>query len=202
MTKIAIVDYKLGNQTSLKIFCKNLGFNCLITDSHHEIRIADIIILPGVGAFSEAMKNIKKENLDRVIQDENKINKPIIGICLGMQIMGTRSFELGKTEGLKLIPGDIEPLSNHMFNIGWSNIIKTRKASEIYFSNEDAFFFNHSFKFNCNQKYIISETNDKYKIPSIIKNKNIIGIQFHPEKSQNSGKNFFANLIPELHKNV
>jgi len=202
MTKIAIVDYKLGNQTSLKNFCQKLGFNSLITDSHHEIKSADIIILPGVGAFSEAMKNIKKENLDRVIQDESKINKPIIGICIGMQIMGTRSYELGKTEGLKLIPGDIVPLNNNMFNIGWNNIIKTRKASEIWFSNEDAFFFNHSFKFDCNQKYIISETNDKYKIPSIIKNKNVIGIQFHPEKSQTSGKNFFSNLIPELHKDV
>ena len=202
MTKITIIDYKIGNHTSLEKFFHNLRFDALITNDHNKIKNSDIIILPGVGAFPEAMRQIKKAKLDRVIIDGGKNGKPIIGICLGMQLMGTRSYEYGKTNGLELIPGEIIPLHNNIFNIGWNNIVKKRKANEIFFSDQDNFFFNHSFKFKCDPKYIICETNDKYKIPAIIKYKNIIGIQFHPEKSQSSGQRLIINLINEILKDV
>jgi glutamine amidotransferase len=195
MKLLTIINYKIGNQKSLEVFFKNLGYNTILTCEKDQINKAEVIILPGIGAFPNAMKSLKDNQLIDLIKTKAKKGTPIIGICLGMQILTSKSYEFEETLGLNLIPGKIKKLKNLNFNIGWNNIKKINKSVELWFSESDTFFFNHSYYYEGKNKYVIAKTNLKQNVPAIIKNKNIYGIQFHPEKSQESGKNLMINLL-------
>lgn len=198
MKSLTIIDYKIGNQKSLEIFFKNLGYNTKLTNKKDEVDKSEIIILPGIGAFPSAINSLKENNLIELIKKKANKGIPIIGICLGMQLLASKSFEFGETKGLNLIPGEIKKLKNSKFHIGWNNIKKTNKAVELWFSEIDGFFFNHSYYYEGNNKYIIAKTNYSQEIPSIIKKNKIYGIQFHPERSQQAGKNLLINLLRAL----
>jgi glutamine amidotransferase len=195
MKLLTIVNYKIGNQKSLEVFFKNLGYNTILTYEKDQINKAEVIILPGIGAFPNAMKSLKDNQLIDLIKTKAKTGTPIIGICLGMQLLTSKSYEFEETLGLNLIPGKIKKLKNLNFNIGWNNIKKINKSVELWFSELDTFFFNHSYYYEGKNKYVIAKTNLKQNIPAIIKNKNIYGMQFHPEKSQEAGKKIMINLL-------
>jgi len=124
MKLLTIVNYKIGNQKSLEVFFKNLGYNTILTYEKDQINKAEVIILPGIGAFPNAMKSLKDNQLIDLIKTKAKTGTPIIGICLGMQLLTSKSYEFEETLGLNLIPGKIKKLKNLNFNIGWNNIKK------------------------------------------------------------------------------
>ena len=198
MKLLTIIDYKIGNQKSLEIFFKNLGYETSLTYKKNEIDKSEIIVLPGIGAFPSAIKSLNENNLIDVIRKKANKGTPIIGICLGMQLLASKSYEFEETKGLNLIPGQIKKLKHPKFHIGWNNIKKTNKAVELWFSENDGFFFNHSYYYEGNSKYIFAKTNYNQEIPAIIKNNKIYGIQFHPERSQEAGKNLLINLLRSL----
>ena len=197
--KIGIIDYSIGNWGSIKNVLFKLGFQPKISQDNDELRESDLLILPGVGAFPPAIKSIKERGLDLFINEMSILNKPIIGICLGMQLLGRSSSENEFMKGLNLIPEDVVPLGANFCHIGWNTLKVVKKNSYINKYNQTDFYFNHSYGFPSNLDYSICETKAKQgEFTSIIQKGNIVGLQFHPEKSQKHGLNFLKDLIYKL----
>ena len=193
--KIVILDYKVGNFTSLKNTIEKLGHNVVISNNKIILKNSDYLILPGVGNFGEAIVNLKKMNLFNYIKFlAKKKRKKIIGICLGMQVLCANSQEAPGIKGLSIFNGNVIKLNNN--NIGWRKIIIHKKDSNFIFCNNNYFYFNHLYAYNNKEVKLAEGYFNSSKIyPAIIKNKNVIGVQFHPEKSQDSGKNFFLEIF-------
>ena len=205
MKKITIIDYGCGNILSISRALEKIGYSSLFSKDKNEIIESDFLILPGVGSFKQAMSLLNKDNLKYIIKQavlDKRI--PLLGICLGMQILLTKSFEEGKFEGLNLIEGEvvkIKSLKNNKIpipNINWCNLNFKNNIKENFIELEDkSFYFIHSYMaVTKNIKNTIATA--KYKnvnIPSIIKSRNIIGCQFHPEKSGQNGLNFLKKII-------
>ena len=198
MISVAIVDYDIGNHNSLLYTLKSLEFDVKISKDIEILSNSDILILPGVGAFPKAMDLLKLNNLSNFLIEWSSKNRPIIGICLGMQLLCRKSYEYKDSEGLGIIDGEIVALSNNQCHIGWNSINDVQK-SDFLFSKGHDFYFNHSYKFIGDKSFVIGSTefNDE-NIAAIIKNKNIIGVQFHPEKSQEAGKILLSFTIKKL----
>ena len=188
---IAIVDYGVGNLFSLSSSFRAIGFEAVISSDPAVISAADKIILPGVGAFEDAAKKLFDSGLfDLVIREAEK-GKPILGICLGMQLLFERSFEYGEHKGLGLIKGDIRPISDvipadlKIPHIGWNALHFTEPRAEIfkYLKEGDHVYFVHSFYgANCEESVIATA---EYGAPltAAVAKSNVFGCQFHPEKS-------------------
>ncbi|WP_300711388.1 imidazole glycerol phosphate synthase subunit HisH, partial [uncultured Brachyspira sp.] len=205
----AIIDYEVGNLFSLISSLKYVGIDAILTDDEKIIKNADAIILPGVGAFRDALAKLEKKNdgiLKNVIIEEAKKGKLILGICLGMQMLFDKSYEYGEYKGLELIKGSICPIYKDLKNkdlkvphMGWNNL-NIRKEDKIfkYIKNMEYVYFVHSYYGkNCDDS-IIADSEYDIIIPAIVKKNNIYGIQFHPEKSGNTGLNIlrgFKDLI-------
>lgn len=191
--KIAIIDYGLGNLTSVKNAISFLGFDCIITRNPEEIKNADKLILPGVGAFKEGMENLKKFNLIQVLNEEViKNKKPILGICLGMQLMCNKSYEGGEFEGLKWFDADVLKFTDddlRIPHVGWNDV--NIKENSLFFSKENssqAFYFVHSYYLSPLDKEIVSGVcNYGIDFCAVAQKENIHAVQFHPEKSQKDG---------------
>lgn len=197
---IGIVDYGLGNHASVIHSLKDIGVKALSTDKISDLNAVDILMLPGVGAFPPAMNSLHSRGLVDYIREQANLKRPIIGICLGMQLLAERSFEYKHTTGLGLIPGSIQAFSNHGNHIGW-NTLKFLNMESTYSNsknNNEAFYFNHSFFYQGPSEYQIATTQHSIEFASIIKNGNVVGLQFHPEKSQLAGKIFLKNLITDM----
>ncbi|MDG0836609.1 imidazole glycerol phosphate synthase subunit HisH [Staphylococcus equorum] len=176
---IAIIDYGLGNIKNVQRAVEHLGYETILTDDQNEIEAADMIILPGVGHFKDAMQAIQTRGLATVLQSIT--DKPIIGICLGMQLLYDWSAE-GNVEGLKLFPGNIVPIQTPypVPHLGWNNLISNHPqlAQDVYFV--------HSYQAEMSEHVVaFAEYGDP--IPAIVQYKHYIGIQFHPEKSGADG---------------
>ena len=176
---IAIIDYGLGNIKNVQRAVEHLGYETILTDEQNEIEAADMIILPGVGHFKDAMQAIQTRGLATVLQSIT--DKPIIGICLGMQLLYDWSAE-GNVEGLKLFPGNIVPIQTPypVPHLGWNNLISNHPqlAQDVYFV--------HSYQAEMSEHVVaFAEYGDP--IPAIVQYKHYIGIQFHPEKSGADG---------------
>ena len=197
--KIGIVDYGIGNQSSIQNCLKSIGFKTLISNEIEILEESQILLLPGVGAFEPSMTLLKRKKLDKYIIEKGESEKPIIGICLGMQLLATKSNENGIHSGLNLIPGTVEQLSkNNKFHIGW-NSVKVLKKNNFYESKDKYFYFNHSYAFKTLKDYSICSTKfDEIEFNSVIKKNKMVGVQFHPEKSQEEGKKFLFDLIHGL----
>ncbi|ACN16737.1 HisH2 [Desulforapulum autotrophicum HRM2] len=200
--KIAIINYHMGNLRSVEKAFQKIGVIAIITNDHREIKSADKIVLPGVGAFNEGMEKLKELKLIDPLEEavlENK--KFFLGICLGMQLLGTKSYETEETPGLNWIEGDVVKFNVKDLkvpHVGWNNIFYTRK--NFLFQNipdQTDFYFVHSYHFRPDIKDTLSQTNYGIDFTSSVNRDNIYGCQFHPEKSQKFGfemlKNF-ANL--------
>ena len=194
---IAIIDYGVGNLFSLKSSLAYVGADACVTGDSEKIRRADKIILPGVGAFGDAVKKLKDAHLDEVIVSEAKKGKPIMGICLGMQILFDKSFEYGEHAGLGLIRGEIRPIADRIGkdlkvpHIGWNSLEFTDKKSELfkYISDGDFVYFVHSYYAADCEESVIANAEYGAKLTAAVQYGNVYGCQFHPEKSGKTGLN-------------
>lgn len=193
---VTILDYNVGNHGSLMHSLKSMGFYVRISEDIQELKASDVVILPGVGAFPSAMQELERLNLvDYLIERANK-QQPIIGICLGMQLLAEQSYEHKHTLGLGIIPGEFIALNNPQWHIGWNTLTCTGEKQSI--DQNRSFYFNHSYIYNGPSEYQVCTTTHGKTFASIIRNKTTIGIQFHPEKSQESGRTLLKGLINEV----
>ncbi len=194
---IAIVDYGVGNLFSVKCSFDAIGADTVITSDAEVIKKADRILLPGVGAFEDAIKKLRESGLDKVIVEEARNGKPLLGICLGMQLLFDKSFEFGKHSGLSLIPGEIRPIADVISaglkipHIGWNALNITDRQNPIlkYVKDGDCVYFVHSYYAKTDAKYVIADTEYGGVITASAACGNVYGCQFHPEKSGKVGLN-------------
>ena len=194
---IAIVDYGAGNLFSVKNACDYLGLETVTTSDAEVLEAADGIILPGVGAFPDAMKKLDATGLIPVIKEQVK-KKPLIGICLGMQMLFDYSTEFGKTEGLGLIPGYVDWIKCgdlKLPQIGW-NELKLHNDCPAFADVKDGdyVYFVHSFAAFCDEKYLAATTEYGTTVTAAVANGNVMGTQFHPEKSGSIGLSILRNF--------
>ena len=207
MKNITIVDYGCGNLLSIKRGLEKIGYNSKISDNANDILSSTHLILPGVGAFGNAMDLLKKKTLEKTLKKYViEKNKPLLGICLGMQLLLSRGYEFGEFNGLNFIPGDVKNINEvskiqlKVPNIGWNNI-QINKNNKLYnHFNNLSFYFVHSYvSITENKADTVAYCNYfDADIPSIIQKNKIIGCQFHPEKSGENGLKFlktFCDLI-------
>ena len=203
---IAVIDYGVGNLFSLKSSLDYTGLENIFTNSESEIRKADALILPGVGAFRDAIDILNKTGLGTIVKEEAENGKKILGICLGMQLLFDKSYEYGEYKGLGLINGDIVSMKDYLKNkklkvphMGWNSLefLKEDKILKYINVGEYVYYVHSYYAENCNDSVIACSDYD-IKIPGIVKNNNIYGIQFHPEKSGKTGLNIlkaFGEMI-------
>lgn len=200
---IVIIDYGMGNLSSVKNALNFLGLESKISSDEEDIRNAKGLILPGVGAFPDAMDTIERLSLDKIIKEEVAKNKPLLGICLGMQLLFENGFEGLERKGLGLLKGSIVKMKNDKKNnikiphIGWNNLIYNKK-DELFNSIEEGKFvyYVHSYfvqGYNDNDLIAYSEYGEN-KIPGVVRCENVMGAQFHPEKSGTVGLNILKNF--------
>lgn len=191
---IAIIDYGCGNLFSLSSSLKALGIECKITGDEKEIIAADKIILPGVGAFGDAAKKLRDCGLDKLICRLASENKPILGICLGMQLLFEKSFEYGSHMGLGLIKGYVGPLDGQIPadlkipHMGW-NKLNFAKDDPIfkYIKQGDYMYFVHSFYAKNCVENTLAFSEYGVAVSAVVKSGSVYGMQFHPEKSGSQG---------------
>lgn len=192
---VAVVDYGVGNLFSLASSLKSIGADVIVTGEKEIIEKADKIILPGVGAFADAAEKLRSTGLDKVIIEQTKKGVPLMGICLGMQMLFEKSFEYGEHEGLGLIKGSVVPMEGvipeelKIPHIGWNALHFTENKSDIFkFINEnDCVYFVHSyFGTNCKES-TIATTEYGAELTAAVQSGNVYGCQFHPEKSGEVG---------------
>ena len=197
---ITVIDYKVGNIHSVMNALKHIGADATVSSDISDIRRADKLILPGVGAFPDAVVALRETRLFDEIIKECQDGKPLLGICLGMQLLFEESLEFGKTKGLGLIPGCVVPIDAHGLKIphmGWNSLTNHLEDKLIDGVREgDYVYFVHSFRADTNDENIVSSTFYGEKIPAIVKSPglNVWGAQFHPEKSQDVGLKMFKNF--------
>ena len=192
---IAIIDYGVGNLFSLKCSFQSIGADICVTSDPEVIASADRIILPGVGAFEDAARKLCESGLDKVIKKECANGKPLLGICLGMQLLFERSFEYGEHEGLGLIKGSIRPISDvidadlKIPHIGWNALHFGDSKDELfkYLNEGDFVYFVHSYYGADCEESVIATTEYSAELTAAVRNKNVCGVQFHPEKSERVG---------------
>lgn len=191
---IAIIDYGVGNLFSLSSSFASIGADTVITGDSEVIKKADKLILPGVGAFSDAIEKLKSAGLDTVIKQEVQKGKPLMGICLGMQMLFEKSYEYGEYEGLSLLKGSVVPMKNSIPHdlkiphIGW-NALRFKKDSPLfkYIKDGDFVYFVHSYYADGCEDSLIADTEYGKFLTVAVQKDNIYGCQFHPEKSGDVG---------------
>ncbi|MCT7487114.1 imidazole glycerol phosphate synthase subunit HisH [Aliarcobacter cryaerophilus] len=196
---IVVIDYGMGNLGSIANMIKKVGHKSIITSDLDEIKKATKLILPGVGSFDNGMKNLQERGMIEVLNQKVLVEKiPILGICLGMQLM-TKTSEEGNLAGLGWVDAETKKFVSDTLKIphmGW-NIIKHQKSSQLFdeLESEKRFYFVHSYCVSCNhQEDILTTTNYTHDFVSSFEKENIIGVQFHPEKSHKFGMSIIRNF--------
>ena len=199
---IVIVDYGVGNTHSVWNAIKALGYKKLnISADEKDISRADVLILPGVGAFDACVKNLKERHLNTILHEAVILQKkPILGICVGMQLMATMSEENGEHKGLNWIPGRVIKLdlsANYAVpHVGWNDISQQLQSPLFSRTAESPhFYFDHSYHYKCDHKYITARCDYGVQVTAAIERDNIYGVQFHPEKSQTNGLKLFRGFF-------
>lgn len=193
---IAIIDYGVGNLFSLKSSFAAIGAEVVVTADRETIEKADKIILPGVGAFEDAATKLRESGLVDVIKEQVKAGKPLLGICLGMQMLFEKSFEYGEHPGLGLIKGNVRPISDvipetyKIPHIGWNALIfKKENPLFKYITEGDHVYFVHSFYASDCDDSVIATAEYGAELTAAVADGNVFGCQFHPEKSGAVGLN-------------
>ena len=192
---IAIVDYGVGNLFSLKSSLAAIGAEAVVTGEADVLRQADKILLPGVGAFGDAADKLHATGLDAVIAEEAKSGKPLMGICLGMQLLFDKSFEYGEYEGLGLIPGTVVSMEGSIApelkipQIGWNALHFTGLEHPAFADTKEGEFvyFVHSYYATDCDPYVVATTEYSKELTAAVAKDNVCGCQFHPEKSGEVG---------------
>mgnify|MGYP001307348894 CR=1 FL=1 len=198
--KITIIDYGMGNIKSIIGALKYLGVKDITVSSNlSEIASADKLILPGVGSFSAAMGSLNESGLAEYVRNQVKTKRPLIGICVGMQLLANTGYEKGKHNGLGWIEGDVKKLPKERIKLphmGWNEVIPKKTLESNIFIEENNYYFVHSYYFACEDiNNILGHTNYGIDFASIVSKENIYGVQFHPEKSSNQGLNLIKSFI-------
>lgn len=192
---IAIVDYGVGNLFSLSSSLASIGAQAVITGDPEQIRSAEKIILPGVGAFEDAAMKLRESGLDRIVCEQAKSGKPLLGICLGMQLLFEKSYEFGEHDGLGLIQGAVRPIADvipadkKIPHIGWNALRFCGKESPIFrhIKEGDHVYFVHSYYATDCLDSVIADTEYGAFLTAAVARDNVFGCQFHPEKSGTVG---------------
>ncbi|UOQ47710.1 imidazole glycerol phosphate synthase subunit HisH [Gracilibacillus caseinilyticus] len=195
---IAIVDYGMGNVASVKTAFERLGYQVIITDSIEQLEQASHIILPGVGSFQAAADEIEQRQLKEPLIRLAK-EKPFLGICLGMQLLFETGYENGISDGLGLIPGDVNVIETEYIlpHIGWNQLqIENQKQRFAPLEGKHVYFV-HSFQAQTEQSYLVATADYGTKIPAIVQNGHVYGMQFHPEKSGEAGVELLKLFMQE-----
>ena len=191
---IAIVDYGVGNLFSLRCSLESLGLKAEVTSAPEVICTADRVILPGVGAFGDAADKLRESGLDRIVIEQADAGKPLLGICLGMQLLFEKSYEFGEHEGLGLLRGEVVPMQGTIPDglkipqMGWNALIKKREHPLLKNVREgDCVYFVHSYyAANCEES-LVATTEYGVELTAVAASGNVMGCQFHPEKSGKVG---------------
>ncbi len=200
---IAIIDYNMGNLASVKNAFAKLGQETVVESNPDKFQEYDKLILPGVGAFGDAMEHLKERNMITAIKKFAYSGKPMLGICLGMQLLFENSQEFGKHEGLGLIKGSVVKFDSEKFeeplkvpHMGWNRMFTKEHPLFEGLDDEHYLYFVHTYHVTCkDEKDIIGETLYGYKFTSAVAHDNIMGIQPHPEKSHKNGLKILENFI-------
>jgi glutamine amidotransferase len=196
---IAIVDYGMGNRRSVEKALAHVGARPLLTRDHDAIRDADGIVVPGVGAFPRAMRQLRTLGLDELIVERAHAGVPLLGICLGMQLLFERSVELEPAEGLGLLRGDVRPLAAgdlRVPHIGW-NVVRFERASRLNagLPSETAFYHVHSLAPHpADPDDVLGTAEYGERFVTAVARENVFGVQFHPEKSSAAGLRLLASF--------
>lgn len=192
--RIAVIDYGVGNLFSLCSSLRCIGAEAVITSDAEELRSAGKLILPGVGAFGDAVRKLKESGLDAVIKEQAAEGKEILGICLGMQLLFEKSYEYGEHEGLGLLKGKIVPMEGSLPkqlkipHIGWNALHFCKDSSLLrYIRENDCVYFVHSFYAQDCEESLIAVAEYGKELTAAVEYGNIKGCQFHPEKSGKTG---------------
>ena len=206
---IGIVDYNMGNLASVINAFAKVGADAKLESDPSKLANYDKLILPGVGAFGDAMEHLKSNGMDDAIKAYANSGKPLLGICLGMQLLFESSEEFGANEGLGLIEGKVVAFDESKFDhklkvphMGWNEMFTQPVGAipcgcPLFEGLDDDFYlyFVHSFHAVCDDKYAIGKTHYGYEFVSAVQNKNIYGIQPHPEKSHENGLKIIENFV-------
>jgi len=197
---IAVVDYGMGNRRSVEKALQHVGAEAVVTGDHERIRAAERIVVPGVGAFPRAMENLRDLGLDEVMRERAAAGVPVLGICLGMQLLFDASSEHGGAVGLGLLPGDVAYLDTageRLPHIGW-NLVTVRRPARLTegLGNDAAFYHVHSLTcVPAEESDVVGTAEYGTTFSSIVERDNVFGVQFHPEKSSRDGLALLANFV-------
>ncbi|MFH2106792.1 MAG: imidazole glycerol phosphate synthase subunit HisH [Candidatus Micrarchaeota archaeon] len=199
----AIIDYGMGNAQSVINAIESINHRAILTNRMEEIQNADRIILPGVGAFPKAMDNLKRLGLLKILKEEvREKKKPFLGICLGMQLLAKKGYEVAPTAGLGWIDAEVKrfEFTDKKFKIphmGWDDVTCNTKSNMFMGASEkQTFYFVHSYYVDCNdKKIVVGECDYGIKFTAAIEQENIFGAQFHPEKSQKDGLDLLKRFV-------
>ena len=203
---IGIVDYKMGNLASVINAFAKVGADATLESDPAKLSQYDKLILPGVGAYGDAMEHLRANGMDEAVIDFAASGKPLLGICLGMQLLFESSEEFAKdengTQGLGLIPGKVVAFDEKKFDhplkvphMGWNELFQQKETAIFAGLNKDFYlYFVHSFHAVCDDQYVIGKTHYGYEFVSAVQNGNIYGIQPHPEKSHENGLKIIENF--------
>ena len=199
---IAIIDYGAGNIKSVINAFKFLGHECVLLSEPKSLKEHSHIVLPGVGAFGEAMKKLKFNGMDEAIKETVKSGKAFIGICLGMQLLFEKSFEFGEHEGLGLIAGEVIKFNEAKFDkplkiphVGWNTLsFKQNSPLRLGLKELEYLYFVHSYYVVCDDKFALAKTTYGYEFTSAVQHENLFGFQPHPEKSHEVGLKILENF--------
>ena len=193
---IAIIDYGVGNLFSLRSSFERIGAEIVVTSDPEVIRTADRLVLPGVGAFGDAIEKLRKTGLDELLREQAALGKPILGICLGMQMLFEKSYEYGEHQGLGLLKGSVVSMAGvipenlKIPHIGWNALHFTRPSTLLrYIEDGDFVYFVHSFYASDCADSLIATAEYGAELTAAVQQGNVMGCQFHPEKSGQVGLN-------------
>jgi len=199
---IGIVDYNMGNLASVINAFESIGAKIAVESEPNKLKDYDKLILPGVGAFGDAMEHLKANGMDIAVKEYAKSGKPLLGICLGMQLLFESSQEFGEHRGLGLIEGRVVPFDKSKFDhklkvphMGWNELFIQKETPLFSGLNDPYLYFVHSYHIVCDDKYAIGKTYYGYEFVSAVQRDNIYGIQPHPEKSHNNGLKIIENFV-------
>jgi len=200
---IGIVDYNMGNLASVINAFEILGADIAVESDPSKLNEYDKLILPGVGAFGDAMEHLKENGMDKAVKEYANSGKPLLGICLGMQLLFESSEEFGSSQGLGLIEGKVVAFDESKFDhklkvphMGWNELFNQNDTALFDGLDKEFYlYFVHSFHAVCDDKYAIGKTYYGYEFVSAVNKDNIYGIQPHPEKSHENGLKIIENFV-------
>lgn len=198
---ISIVDYGMGNLYSVSKAIERLGYEAIVSSDSETIIASEGVILPGVGAFGDAMHNLEKTGLDQVVKHIADSGKPLLGICLGMQLLFSESEEYGLHQGLNILPGRVVKFEGNVKvpHMGWNRLTFMREDPILEGLTEDYVYFVHSYHVLPDRKEdLLAITNYAHDVTAVVGRGNVYGMQFHPEKSGDTGMKLLDGILSRI----